>query len=614
MFTALTSGRSIGQRLGLVLSLVLLVSFVGSGLGYRALSRVADENKEMLESSLTSERLVSDWYRNITNGATRTSAVAVSKDPALADFFAKVSAESSKQSGELQKRLKESLTTPEELAMFDKVSEARKAYLSSRDTVFAAKKAGDDAKAQQAFESQFVPANQQFLELMDKLLRTQRQELDDAAARSQDANVSARIALAVFSLCALIVGAGLSVWLTRSITRPLNEAADTADAIANFDLTRRIEVRSQDETGRLLRSLQQMQAALLKLIGEVRGSTDSITTASAEIATGNMDLSQRTEQTASHLQQAAASMTQLTGTVRQTADAATTANQLASSAAEVAQRGGQVVSQVVSTMDDISNSSRRISDIIGTIDGIAFQTNILALNAAVEAARAGEQGRGFAVVAGEVRSLAQRSAEAAKEIKTLIGASVERVESGARLVQDAGSTMTEIVASVQRVTDIIGEISAASREQSEGIDQINAAVGQLDQMTQQNAALVEEAASAAESLKDQSGRLSQAISVFRLDGARAPSVAPGHASPAVTRPAAKPASPAKPTAAPRAAAPKAAPKPVAQSPAQSPVQAAAPAPAKAAAKPAPAPAKPAPVASAPKALASTADDGDWETF
>ena len=212
MLTTLTSGRSIGQRLGLVLSLVLLVSFVGSGLGYRALSRVAEENKEMLESSLTSERLASDWYRNITNGAARTSAVAVSKDPALADFFAPVSAESSKQSGELQKRLKESLTTPDELAMFDKVSEARKAYLSSRDAVFAAKKAGDDAKAQQAFEGQFVPANKQFLELMDKLLQTQRQELDAAAARAQDANVSARIALAVFSVCALIVGIGLSVF------------------------------------------------------------------------------------------------------------------------------------------------------------------------------------------------------------------------------------------------------------------------------------------------------------------------------------------------------------------------------------------------------------------
>jgi methyl-accepting chemotaxis protein len=248
----------------------------------------------------------------------------------------------------------------------------------------------------------------------------------------------------------------------------------------------------------------------------VRHSADSIQTASAEIASGNADLSTRTEQTASNLQQTASSMSQLTGAVRQSADAAGTANQLATSAAEVAQRGGAVVGQVVSTMGEINDSSRKISDIIGTIDGIAFQTNILALNAAVEAARAGEQGRGFAVVAGEVRSLAQRSASAAREIKALIGNSVERVEAGTRLVQDAGSTMNEIVASVQRVADIIAEIGAGAGEQSQGISTINTAVNQLDQMTQQNAALVEESAAAAESLKDQAQRLSEVVATFRL--------------------------------------------------------------------------------------------------
>jgi methyl-accepting chemotaxis protein len=260
-----------------------------------------------------------------------------------------------------------------------------------------------------------------------------------------------------------------------------------------------------------------MQASLRRLVGEVRSSTDSITTASAEIATGNHDLSVRTEQTASNLQQAASSMEQLTGTVKQSADSARQANQMASSAAEVAARGGSVVSQVVTTMNEINASSKKISDIIGVIDGIAFQTNILALNAAVEAARAGEQGRGFAVVASEVRSLAQRSAQAAKEIKGLIGASVDRVEAGSRLVADAGKTMSEIVGSVQRVSDIIGEITAASSEQSDGIGSVNAAVTQLDQMTQQNSALVEESAAAAESLKDQAVRLSQAVGAFRLE-------------------------------------------------------------------------------------------------
>ena len=262
-----------------------------------------------------------------------------------------------------------------------------------------------------------------------------------------------------------------------------------------------------------------MTESLRRLVGEVRHTADSISTASNEIATGNQDLSARTEQAASNLQQTASSMEQLTGTVKQTADSATTANQLVSSASSVARRGGEVVTQVVSTMDEINASSKKIADIIGVIDGIAFQTNILALNAAVEAARAGEQGRGFAVVAGEVRSLAQRSAEAAKEIKALIGASVDKVESGSKLVADAGQTMQEIVGSVQRVTDIIGEITAAASEQSDGIGQVNTSVTQLDKMTQQNAALVEESAAAAESLKDQAQKLAAVVGTFRLERA-----------------------------------------------------------------------------------------------
>ncbi|MDC6168820.1 MULTISPECIES: methyl-accepting chemotaxis protein [unclassified Roseateles] len=516
MLSSLFAGRSIGQRLTVVLSLVLMIAFAGSGLGFWALSRVAAETSDMYENSLVSERLASDWYRNITNGVNRTSAIAISADPSLAEFFAASAAESTKQSTELQKALDKQMSSPAERKLFEQLSEARKGYLSSRDAVSAAKKAGDADKAKQIFDSQFQPAAAKFQDAIKEIVQEERAQLDAAAKRVDAANSTARTGLVVFALCALAVGAALAVWLTRSITGPLREAATVADAIANFDLTRPITPRSNDETGQLLRSLKTMQEALLKLIGEVRGSTDSISTASSEIAAGNLDLSARTEQTASNLQQAAASMMQLTGTVRQTAESATTANQLAHSAAEVAQRGGTVVAQVVSTMDEINNSSRRISDIIGTIDGIAFQTNILALNAAVEAARAGEQGRGFAVVASEVRSLAQRSATAAKEIKTLISASAERVESGSKLVRDAGTTMGDIVSSVQRVSDIIGEISAASREQSDGINQINAAVTQLDQMTQQNAALVEEAASAAESLKDQSGRLSTAIGVFRL--------------------------------------------------------------------------------------------------
>ena len=311
---------------------------------------------------------------------------------------------------------------------------------------------------------------------------------------------------------------GLLVYLLirRMVTRPLGEAVRVMERIAQGDLSVQPPQGGRDEVSRVFRSMSAMLGKLRETVGQVRSSADSISTASTEIAIGNTDLSARTEQAASNLQQTASSMEQLTVTVRQSADAARTANQLASSAAAVAAKGGQVVSQVVSTMNEINVSSKKISDIIGVIDGIAFQTNILALNAAVEAARAGEQGRGFAVVAGEVRSLAQRSAEAAKEIKLLIGTSVDKVASGSKLVRDAGSTMNEIVASVQRVTDIIGEISAAASEQSDGIGQVNIAVTQLDQMTQQNASLVQESAAAADSLKEQASRLSQVVGTFRL--------------------------------------------------------------------------------------------------
>jgi len=322
---------------------------------------------------------------------------------------------------------------------------------------------------------------------------------------------------AVLAVAVLLV-VPLTLLNAASIVDPIRAARRAAQIIAEGDLTQPIDVQGHDESAELLRALAQMQESLRTLVGQVRSTSDSIGTASAEIATGNQDLSQRTEQTASNLQQAASSMEQLTGTVKQSADSARQANQLASSAAEVAQRGGVVVAQVVSTMDEINASSKKIGDIIGVIDGIAFQTNILALNAAVEAARAGEQGRGFAVVASEVRSLAQRSAEAAREIKALIGASVEKVEGGSRLVADAGATMNEIVNSVKRVSDIIGEITAASAEQSDGIGQINGSVTQLDQMTQQNAALVEESAAAAESLKAQAAALAQVVGTFKVDG------------------------------------------------------------------------------------------------
>ena len=327
---------------------------------------------------------------------------------------------------------------------------------------------------------------------------------------------------------------------TRSITRPIDEAVKVAQTVAAGDLSTHIEVTTKNETGQLMQALKEMNASLSKVVGQVRQGTDNIATASSQIASGNMDLSSRTEQQASSLEETAASMEELTSTVKQNADNARQANQLAVLASSVALKGGSVVAQVVDTMGAINNSSKKIVDIIGVIDGIAFQTNILALNAAVEAARAGEQGRGFAVVAAEVRNLAQRSAAAAKEIKTLIGDSVEKVEEGSKQVREAGKTMDEIVGSVKRVTDIMAEITAASQEQTRGIEQINQAITQMDQVTQQNAALVEEAASAAASLQAQAAGLSLVVSVFRLDqhqqlspagSARRPTVPKLHAAP-----------------------------------------------------------------------------------
>ncbi len=337
-----------------------------------------------------------------------------------------------------------------------------------------------------------------------------------------DAAQSRFVTVEMISIAVIVIGVFLSaligLWLIRAISRPLNEAVRIAECVAAGDLTQTIEVHSQDETGQLMRAMKNMNESLVNIVGQVRSGTETISVASREIASGNADLSSRTESQASSLEETASSMEELTSTVKQNAENARQANQLVRSTSDVAVKGGQVVGQVVDTMASIKDSSRKIADIIGVIDGIAFQTNILALNAAVEAARAGEQGRGFAVVAAEVRNLAQRSAGAAKEIKSLIEDSVSQVDAGGKLVDEAGKTMGEIVTSVKRVTDIMSEIAAASQEQSAGIEQVNQAITQMDDATQQNAALVEQAAAAAESLEEQANALTEAVSVFKLDG------------------------------------------------------------------------------------------------
>jgi len=454
------------------------------------------------------------WGRAIESNAARTWVVFFAADGEVKQRVKAEMQEVVKAQTVRLDRMKAIATSAEDKRLLEAITVQRNAYQSFRNDLLKRKEAGEDVNGEVL--AKLFPAATAYNEAVEKLIERQHAAMTETKNRAAAAARAGVIALGTGGVLAMVLAAALAWRLSRSVVTPINAAKAVAQAIAEGDLTRPIHVEGRDEAAELLTALRGMQQSLASLVGQVRTSSDGIHTASSEIATGNLDLSGRTEQTASNLQQAASSMEQLTGTVRQSADAARQAHQLAANAADVAQRGGSVVAEVVSTMDEIHASSKKIGDIIGTIDGIAFQTNILALNAAVEAARAGEQGRGFAVVAGEVRSLAQRSAEAAKEIKALIGTSVDKVDSGSRLVAAAGETMGEIVASVQRVSSIIGEISTAAAEQSDGIGQVNTAVTQLDQMTQQNAALVEESSAAAESLRDQAQRLAQAVGVFKV--------------------------------------------------------------------------------------------------
>jgi len=466
---------------------------------------------------------LSAWQQLTALNAGRTVAILQSESPALAEKLSPQMKETSARIDVLQKQINAMPLTDGQKKLLGDVASARSAYLATREEVIKLKGAGDKA-ATAAYDQQFAPALQKyqasvqlFLEDFDKAQHEWHAGVLAHAQRSMMLSMLLGVPFAAFAVW-------MNITLARSIVLPLGEAVKIADRVASGDLSTTIDATSKDETGRLLDALKRMNENLAHIVTDVRAGTDAIATASREIAAGNQDLSQRTEAQASSLEETASSMEQLTSTVKQNADNARRASQLAASASSIAVQGGTVVSDVVQTMGGITESSKRIADIIGVIDGIAFQTNILALNAAVEAARAGEQGRGFAVVASEVRSLAQRSAAAAKEIKALIEDSVGKVEGGAKLVDQAGATMSEIVDSIKRVTDIMAEITAASQEQSSGIEEVNQAVAQMDQATQQNAALVEEAAAAAESLQDQAQHLAQAVAVFKLE-AKATAVA-----------------------------------------------------------------------------------------
>ncbi|MDD2609275.1 MAG: methyl-accepting chemotaxis protein [Giesbergeria sp.] len=407
-------------------------------------------------------------------------------------------------------------TSEEEKAIFARMAELEKGLAGLRADAIGQALAFNTEGVAQILSKQIDPLFRQLLAEINKLVELHQAAEQQVRAQARAASQRLSWTLYLAAIVAVLVGSVLAWATTRSITRPLREAVAVARHVASGDLTMDIAVESQDETGQLMQALKDMNASLLHTVQQVRIGTDTIATASSQIAAGNLELSARTEQQATSLEETAASMDTLTGTVKQNADNARQANQLAQSASQVATQGGEVVAQVVDTMRSINTSSKKIVDIISVIDGIAFQTNILALNAAVEAARAGEQGRGFAVVASEVRSLAGRSAEAAKEIKALISDSVDKVENGSHLVEQAGQTMEQIVASISRVTDIMSEITAASTEQSAGIDQVHLAIEQMEVATQQNAAMVEQAATAAESLHSQADALTQVVSVFHL--------------------------------------------------------------------------------------------------
>ena len=513
---------SISARLRLGFGGLLVLLLAVAAVGQWSVGQVHGQMRQITGTGASKTQLINSMLESVSAVGiqSRLAAMLNDIDPKQAREqianVGKTLTEYARQEVALAELLTPDSATPAQLQLLGEVQALGRQARPELDHAIKAADDGDTVSATLALMTRVAPAETAWRAKLRELITLQGTLNAEATAAAESTQSRARWVAGLLVLLAMGLGALIAWRITQSITAPIGRAVVVAERIAQGDLTSQVEVRIHDETGRLLEAIAAMQERLRSLVGNIGQTSDSILMASSEVATGNLDLSQRTEQTSHNLQSAASSLVELTGTVAQSADSARQANQLASTASDAATRGGEVVSQVVRTMDSISASSRKIADIISVIDGIAFQTNILALNAAVEAARAGEQGRGFAVVAGEVRSLAGRSAEAAKEIKALIGASVEQVQEGSTQVNHAGQTIEELVQSVRRVSDIMGEITAAAQEQSQRIGQVSQSVGALEEMTQQNAALVEQSTAAADSLKDQAGRLTQMVGAFRL--------------------------------------------------------------------------------------------------
>jgi methyl-accepting chemotaxis protein len=511
----------IGIRLGFGFGIILLMMIAQGFVSIYRMSEIEKSLDNIVNDSNFKIKAISEMRHDVMVGAMATRNIALMTN----EDDIKTEVERIADSREDYKLNLENLNAQVKSnagkATLAKIESARAISVPLADKSVALARDGKQAEALTIMMTEVLPNQNKWLSALEEMVRLQDKLAEDAAAAAKDSYQKARLLTILIATAAAFLGCLIAWLVSRSISRPLDQAVAIARRVADGDLSAHLEVQTTDETGKLMQALKDMNEHLAQTVGRVRSGADTIATASTQIAAGNLDLSSRTEQQASSLEETASSMEELTSIVKQNADNARQANQLAVSASEVAVKGGAVVAQVVDTMGSIHTSSKKIVDIIGVIDGIAFQTNILALNAAVEAARAGEQGRGFAVVATEVRSLAQRSAAAAKEIKALIDDSVANVDAGSTLVEQAGSTMAQIVDSVKRVTDIMGEITAASSEQSTGIEQVNQAIAQMDEVTQQNAALVEQEAAATAALKTLAENLAQVVSAFQLDEAQA---------------------------------------------------------------------------------------------